>query len=109
MARIPPPPVPQFLRETLKDYPEIVQDIQEVLADAASSSPYFDWAITRLQDTLSAYRSNAYEAFKAVEKAADSQAIYKAKVKYDALVDARRWPSLDELQNYYETYKGVLG
>ena len=108
---IPQPPVPQFLRETLKDYPEIIQDLQEVLNDVATKGPpRFDWAFTRLQDTLSAHRFDAYEAFKEAEQTGDSQAIYKAKIKDDAVSEAYHVGGADfaELQNYFETYKGTL-
>ena len=108
---IPQPPVPQFLRETLKDYPEIIQDIQEVLNRVVTKGPpRFDWAYDRLTDTLSAHRSDAYEALKEIEQTGDSQAMYKAKIKYDALVEAKHvgGADFDELQSYFETYKGAF-
>ena len=109
---IPQPPVPQFLRETLKDYPELSQEIQDVLTkvvmDGPASIPPFEWAIWRLEDTLSALYSDAYEALKEAEQTGDSQAIYRAKIKYDALVVAGRPRSLPELRDYFETYKGAF-
>jgi hypothetical protein len=108
---IPQPPVPQFLRETLKDYPELIQEIQDVLDDVVTKGPpRLDWAFTRLQDTLSALRSDAYEALKEAEQTGDSQAIYKAKIKDDVVSEAYHvgGADFDELQNYFETYKGTF-
>jgi len=109
---IPQPPVPQFLRETLKDYPELIQEIQDVLikvvTDGPASIPPFEWAIWRLEDTLSALYSDAYEALKEAEQTGDSQATYRAKIKYDAVSEANLLPSLDELEKYFQTYKGAF-
>lgn len=44
---IPQPPVPPRLRETLKDYPEIIQNLEEILDGVMTEGPLrFDWAIT---------------------------------------------------------------
>jgi hypothetical protein len=146
---IPHPPVPQFLRETLKDYPEIIQDIQEVLNRVVTKGPpRFDWAYDRLTDTLSAHCVEAREALEAAHPAGvqpnpaleerykstrvlegqelityllegrsiptyilngqGSPAAYAALNKYNALVEAKRGPSFDELHDYFETYKGAF-
>jgi hypothetical protein len=109
---IPQPPVPQFLRETLKDYPELIQEIQDVLTkvvmDGPASIPPFEWAIWRIEDTLSALYSDAYEALKEAEQIGDSQAIYRAKIKADAVSSARHLWDLEDLREYFQTYKGAL-
>ncbi len=111
---IPQPPVPQFLRETLKDYPEIILEIQGYMNEIVAKylerrwGAPFNEVIELLEDTLSARYSDAYEALKEAEQTGDSQAIYQANIKYDALVVAGRPRSLPELQNYFKTYKGAF-
>lgn len=112
---IPQPPVPQFLRETLKDYPELIQEVQDglnrIVGDMAgriNGTPPFERAIWRLEDTLSALCSDAYEALKEAEKNGDSQAIYRAKIKADAVSNARQLWDLEDLREYFQTYKGAF-
>jgi len=111
---IPQPPVPQFLRETLKDYPELIEQIQDYVNEVVAKYLERKWGVPFnevvevLEDTLSARYSDASEALKEAEKTSDSQAIYRAKIKYNALVDAKRGPSLEELENYFQTYKGAF-
>jgi|EndMetStandDraft_7_1072992.scaffolds.fasta_scaffold42816_1 hypothetical protein len=111
---IPRPPVPQFLRETLKDYPELIEQIQVYVDEIVAKYLERKWGVPFnevvevLDDTLSARYSDAYEALKEAEQTGDSQAIYRAKIKYDALVVAGRPRSLPELRDYFETYKGAF-
>jgi hypothetical protein len=103
--------MPQFLRETLKDYPELIQEIQDNINGIVAKYLERRWGVPfnevfeMLEDTLGADYSDAYEALKEAEQTGDSQAIYRAKIKYDALVVAGRPRSLPELRNYFETYK----
>jgi hypothetical protein len=117
MPNIPLPPVPQFLRETLKDYPELIQQLQDglnrivnVMADRISGTPPFERAIWRLEDTLSAMYEKARDELDAAEQSGDSQAIHRAKIKDDAVSEAYHvgGSDLDELRNYFETYKGAF-
>jgi len=113
---IPQPPVPQFLRETLKDYPEIVLEIQGYMNEIVAKylerrwGAPFNEVIELLEDTLSARYSDAYEALKEAEQTGDLQAIYQAKIKDAAVSDARHvgGADLDELQEYFQTHKGAF-
>ena len=111
---IPQPPVPQFLRETLKDYPELIEEIQYYMNEIVAKYLERKWSVPfnevfeMLEDTLSARRFDAYEALKEAEQTGDSQAIFRSKIKFDALVEARRGPSLDELHDYFQAYKGAF-
>jgi hypothetical protein len=106
---IPQPPVPQFLREMLKDYPEIIQDIQDGLNEIERKwGTPFNEIWEELESALSHHRFEASEALKEAEQTGDSQAIFRAKIKFDAVVEARRGPSLDELHDYFQAYKGAF-
>lgn len=113
---IPQPPVPQFLREMLKDYPEIIQDIQDGLNEIVAKYLERKWGTPfnevseELESALSHHRFEASEALKEAEQTGDSQAIYKAKIKGDAVSEAYHvgGADFDELQNYFETYRGMF-
>jgi hypothetical protein len=112
MPNIPPPPVPQPLREMLKDYPELIEELQrrliDLMSDHARSIPMFEQAIWLLQDALSAFRSNANKELKAAEQSGDSALIEKAKTKRFLIGRARNespWSENREFWNYFQTYR----
>ncbi|MFA0925046.1 hypothetical protein [Xanthomonas fragariae] len=85
---IPPPPVPQKLREILKDYPELIQRLQDVL-DAYVQKPYelmpFEGAIWALEGRLGSFFSEARKELNAAKSSGDPEAIEKANKKYSAV------------------------
>jgi hypothetical protein len=116
MAAINPPPVPQGLREMLKDYPGHIERLQEVLNtvidDPLSGTPPFEVAIWVLESRLGAFISEAREELEAAETSGDAEAIARAKEKEGLMRRARSgnigMKRLDELWNYFETHKGAF-
>lgn len=112
---IPQPPVPEKIRELLKDYPELIYAIQEDLnrfvtkrLGAGFSHPahVFEEVIWTLEDGLGAYYSEARQELEAIEVSGDPQAIERAKAKEDAVSTARIQGTrgLHELGDYFDKY-----
>jgi len=113
---IPQPPVPEKIRELLKDYPELIYEVQKDLNDLVSESLHqgyphpshvFEKAIWTLEDGLDAYCSEARQELEAAEASGDSQAIERAKKK-ELQVDLARLRgtrSLKELSDYFDAYQ----
>ena len=82
---IPEPPVPAGLRESLKDYPHIIQEIQDELNKLVSKQEYgtppFEVATWILQDILDHYANEARREVRAAEAGDDAQALETAKQK----------------------------
>ncbi|MFA0923866.1 hypothetical protein K4A87_03535 [Xanthomonas fragariae] len=112
---IPPPPVPQKLREILKDYPELIQRLQDVL-DAYVQKPYklmpFEGAIWALEGRLGSFVSEAREELQIAEASGESIAIMKAEKKEFLMLHAYSknggMSDLDALWEYIEENKGLL-
>ncbi|MFA0923720.1 hypothetical protein [Xanthomonas fragariae] len=103
--QIPPPPVPQKLREILKDYPELIQRLQDVL-DAYVQKPYklmpFEGAIWALEGRLGSFISEAREELKAAKASGDPEAIEKAKKKDFAVGYSRlNMGAMSDLLSYF--------
>ncbi len=101
------PPVPSRLREMLKDYPELIEKIQEVLNKVAANGldPRFDWAVTRLKDTMEAFYIDAASALREVEKLGDTEAIALARKKEFTIGRTRSeepWFMDDEFYSYWQ-------
>jgi hypothetical protein len=118
MANIPPPPVPPRLREMLKDYPALIQEVQDgldslvrkMVAEGAVSLPPFEEAVWYLEDTLDAFYSRAQKDLKAAEVGGDLPAIDRAKQKRYLMGRTRSdRPWNDEgdqsLWDYFRRYK----
>ncbi len=111
MSQLPMPPVPQGLRELLKDYPEHIQTLQEdlnkVVAKRSPGIDPFDRAIWILESALGAFISEAREELKAAEASGDAEAILKADAKFRLMFDCR--PSvvwkLKGLMEYFDAMK----
>lgn len=108
MSKLPPPPVPEKLREMLKDYPELIQEIRDTLdgyAKKPNSLQPFDGALWLLEDTLSSFYSKARSELKAAEASGDVQAIQNAKEKRLAIgrASANLW--VPDLRVYFEAHK----
>jgi len=89
------PPVPQLLQEKLKDYPEIVAELQDAL-NGVNRSPgmsktrltdEFEKAIWCLEDGLDHYASLATQEVKAAEATGNADRIAKAKAQKALMFD----------------------
>ena len=112
MLNIPPPPVPQPLREMLKDYPELIEGLQrrliDLMSDHARSIPMFEQAIWLLEDSLDAFYGDAREELEAAKQSGDPAVIEKAKAKRFLIGSAgsrHPWFDSDELSDYFDTYR----
>jgi hypothetical protein len=111
MSKLPPPPVPEKLREMLKDYPELIQEIRDTL-DSYAKKPNplqpFDGVLWLLEDTLSSFYSDARSELDAAETSGNEQAIQKAKEKEFAIGYARgNLGAMNDLWAYFEAHGGV--
>ncbi len=113
---IPPPPVPHKLREILKDYPELIERLQQelnnVMQRPSKVPPIFEWAIWMLEDELSSFVSEAREELQIAEESGESIAIMKAEKKEFLMLHAYSknggMSDLDALWEYIEENKGLL-
>lgn len=108
-TKLPPPPVPQTLREMLKDYPEYIARLQEVLDPFAIPKIRvmpFDEAIWALESRLGAFMTEVNEELAAAEASGDPEAIAKAREKRHLMGFARaNTGGLPDLWGYFETHK----
>lgn len=82
---LPQPPIPQRLRELLKDYPRHLERIQEVLnrvvVDHAKSAPLFEQAIWALEGRTSAFIREAQVELEVAQETGDAAVIALAEAK----------------------------
>ena len=105
---IPPPPVPQKLREMLKDYPAYIERLEEVLThvDPAPNLMPFDQAIWLLEGRLGTFMSEAQAELEAAEANGDAEAIQKATAKDFAMGYARlNMGGMSDLYDYIQAHK----
>ncbi|MEQ8067711.1 hypothetical protein ABQZ29_16290 [Xanthomonas sp. WHRI 10200] len=110
-----PPPVPQRMREILKDYPDLIERVQEVL-DAYVEKPYnlmpFEGAIWALEGRLESFISEAREELEKAQASGDPGAIRYAEEKERATRHAssknRGMSDLNEIWDYMEAHKESL-
>lgn len=109
------PPVPQAVREALKDYPELIAEIERWFSNeryAMSSS--FDlsdrvdclhWVTDSLKDGLSHFSTQARSKLESVQKSGDAPAIAAAQAEREAITQAviinNRSGSWDEFMAFY--------
>jgi len=112
MSKLPPPPVPRKLCELLKDYPQQIARLQDVLAAfAAHPAPRlqpFDEAIWSLEEELAEFIAKAQDELEAAQASGDPAAIEQATEKERAMLRARpkvRWLSHDGFWNYFEEHR----
>lgn len=108
MPSLPQPPVPQGLREMLKDYPEHIQRLQGALNDYMQK-PFrlmpFDGAIWALEGRLETFVSEARQEVRAAEASGDVEAIEQAKSKKFTFGAARAdMGLLSDLQAYFSAW-----
>lgn len=105
------PPVPAQLREMLKDYPEHIERLQEVLNRSAERSRQiplmpFDDAVSALKGRLGTFILEASGDFAAAEASGDPTAIAQAQEKERLMSFARSsnigMAELDDLWAYFE-------
>jgi hypothetical protein len=103
------------LRERLKGYPELIDELQrrliDLMSDHARSIPMLEQAIWLFEDTLSAFRSDAREELSAAEQSGDPALIEKAETKRHLVGSARLrrvWSDNDELSDYFKIYGRVF-
>ena len=104
------PPVPQGLREMLKDYPEHIVRLQEVLNHVMQTSSAgvdpFDRAIWVIESRLGTFISEAREELNTAEVSGDGDAIARAILKLNLMIDCR--PSIAwKLKQLMEYFDGV--
>lgn len=111
-----PPPVPQRLREMLKDYPGHIERLQEalntVVEKPSKATPPFEVAIWMLEGGLETFISEAREELKAAEASGDPEAIARANAKERLMFRARSsnggMADLNELWDYLQANKGAF-
>lgn len=110
MPMLPVPPVPQELREMLKDYPDHIEDLQQSLNRLVEKPkrgiPPFEQALWLLEAKLGTFMSEARVEIKAAVAIGDAQAIADAKEKKSVMGSARLdMGSLGDLRSYFETHR----
>lgn len=91
------PPVPKVLQDALKDYPELIADLQESLTGTGLTLfmsktlryDQFEIAIALLEACLETYWSDAAKEVKAAEATGDVALIAKAKEKEMLMIQCR--------------------
>lgn len=107
------PPVPKVLQEALKDYPELIAELQESLRGTgltlfmskSQRTDQFELALGSLEDHLGSYISDAAEEVKAAEATGDPALIAKAKEKKMLMNGCRGGTlrqSLEELGSFFD-------
>lgn len=117
MRRDSSPPVPQKLRELLKDYPEHLQTLQAALNRAvekpSTGIPLVEQAVWALEGTLTRFAVDAREETNLAESGGDPVAIARAKAKERLMFQASssnggmRLGLMDDLWDYLQSIKGV--
>lgn len=109
MTVLPPPPVPQGLREMLKDYPGHIDRLQEVLnrilEKKMSGADPFERAIWLLEGRLETFVSEARQELRAAEESGNVDAIMRARSKKFTFGAARaNMGLLSDLQAYFNDW-----
>lgn len=105
------PPVPQVLQEALKDYPELIAELQKRLATVgrkpemtkAQLTDQFEAAIAVLESGLGGFVANAAKDRREAEVAGNAEAMEKAKAKHALMFDCRSslTDAYGELRSYF--------
>ena len=112
-----PPPVPQRLRDRLKDYPEHIQilqaDLNRVVENPSKGIPLPEQVTWVLEAALSTFAVDAREETKAAEAAGDPAVIAQAKAKERLMFQASssnggmRLGLMNDLWDYLQSIEGV--
>ena len=103
------PPVPKVLQEALKDYPELIVDMQQSLTlcglrpgmTREQRTDQFETAIARLECDLDHYLGLAAAEVRAAETMGDAALIAKAKEKEMLMSGCRHELGVDELVDFF--------
>lgn len=107
MTKPPSPPVPQGLQEMLKDYPELIQRLQEnltyIVEKPSPVTPPFERAIWMLEDSLGLFISEARAELRETQENGTAEEIADAKKKLNLMLDCRSPTSWGErnLADYF--------
>lgn len=109
MTGLSSPPVPAKLREMLKDYPEHIERLQEVLNTVVEKpsplTPPFEVAIWVLESRLEAFIREAKAEVEALQASGDVEAIAQAEQKRRLMSQAswkHVWLTDEALWNYFQ-------
>jgi hypothetical protein len=109
---LPPPPIPQRLREMLKDYPEHLEKLQKVLnkvVEKPAYTPPFEVAIWALEGQTSTFIREAQAELDAAQAGGDVEAIARAEAKEDLMFCVgdinNGLKGLHELWDYFQAHK----
>lgn len=109
MPSLPSPPVPQKLREMLKDYPEHIAGLQQsldrLIEKPMHGTPPFERAIWLLEGRLETFIAEARAELKVAEASGDVEAIANAKEKEFVMGYARANMWLPDLRAYFDDHK----
>lgn len=113
---LPPPPVPQRLREMLKDYPNHIERLHEVLNGVVYDGRVllmpFDQAIWALEGRLETFIHEARADLEAAQANGDTKAIEVARAREGLMFRARSsnggMKGLHDLWGYFEENKDAF-
>ncbi len=113
---LPVPPIPQRLRELLKDYPDhlalIQQDLNYVVLDHAKSIPLFEQALWILEGRTSAFIRDAATKLEVAQASGDAEAIALAEANASLMRRAADPNSglkgLHELWDFFQLHRELL-
>jgi hypothetical protein len=120
MAKIPPPPVPPRMREMLKDYPAMIEEVQSglnhivgVMLDGHGGTPPFERAVWRLQDCLDRLADEANAEIARANASGDLEAGKRAEKRIDLIWRVRGnrpWHDRSDqsLWTYFKIYKAAF-
>jgi hypothetical protein len=110
MNNLPHPPVPQKLREMLKDYPEYVDELQQALnrliAAPMHGTPLFEQAIWVLEAALESFISEARDELKIAQANGAPDEVERAKAKELLMLHASGLRGLHDLHAYIKAKEG---
>ncbi len=105
------PPLPPKLKEMLVDYPEILQQLQDALIDAAQTKSYtlpLDLALWSLEDIMAHHMGNAGAERQAAEARGDPVEIEAAIAKHRLMARAgSRGVGLNDMKEFYEFFDKI--
>lgn len=107
------PPVPERLREMLKDYPKHIERLQEslntVVDKPSKATPPFEVAVWVLESRLETFITKARDRLKAAETSRDTEAISRTKLEELLMRRAHSvnggMSDLSDLWTYFEQRK----
>ena len=109
------PPVPNGLRDMLKDYPghieRLQQDLNWMIENPASGVPPFERAIWLIEGCIESFISEARDELDAAEVLGDAEAIAQADRKLDLMFSCRSSVlfGCENLASYFDNRKHERG